>query len=139
MPDGIALRHNHFGGVNLASASGRTIYVRDRSSYMQGHSQRRGTPLVAAAGRQIGLDPCDADCMKTWPPVRAPADAQPSGFFDVAARQDGTKQWLYMGYPLFFYSGDSSPGDINGYDIYEFQPGQDPLKAVRLLPIIPHG
>lgn len=139
MPDGIEIRPNHFGGENLATNAGKTIYVRDRSSYMQGHSQRRGVPLVAAAGRQIGLSACDAACAKSWPPVKAPADAQPSGFWDVATRDDGTKQWVYMGYPLFTYTGDKKPGDINGYDIYEFQPGEDPLKTVAMPPMMPHG
>ena len=138
-PDGISIRRNHFGGVNLATKSGQTIYVRDRSSYMQGHSLRRGIPLVPAAGRAIGLSSCDAACAKTWPPVKAPSDAQPDGFWDVATRDDGSKQWVYMGYPLFLYSGDKEPGDMNGYDIYEFMPGQDPLKTANLPPMMPHG
>ncbi len=139
IPDGVTIRPNHFGGENLATDSGQTIYVRDRSSYMQGHSLRRGIPLVAAAGRAIGLSSCDAACANAWPPVKAPSDAQPSGFWDVATRDDGSKQWVYMGYPLFLYSGDKKPGDMNGYDIYEFLPGQDPLKTANLPAMMPHG
>jgi hypothetical protein len=57
----------------------------------------------------------------------------------VATRTDGKKQWVYMGYPLFLYSGDKKAGDMNGNDIYEFLPGQDLYKTANLPPIMPHG
>jgi len=139
MPEGVTVRRNHFGGVSLATTAGFTLYIRDRSGYMQGHSLRRGIPLVPAAGRQIGLSACDPVCLKNWPALQAPPNAQPSGFWDVATRDDGTRQWTYMGYPLFLYSGDKAPGDMNGNDIYEFLPGQDLFKTANLPPIMPHG
>jgi predicted lipoprotein with Yx(FWY)xxD motif len=139
MPDGIIIRHNHFGGENLATSAGMTLYAHDGSAYMQGHSLREGVPLTEAAGRQLGGSRCDAECVKTWPALKAPGNAQPSGFWDVVASPDGTKQWAYLGYPLHLYSGDKRAGDMNGNDIYDFLPGEDLLKNVSIPAQVPHG
>ena len=138
-PDGVEIRHNHFGGENFATTTGKTLYAHDSTSYMQGHSLRRGVPLVEMTGRLLGGSRCDADCVKVWLPLRAPQDAQPSGFWDVVTLADGSKQWSYLGYPLHLYSGDKQPGDMNGNDIYDYLPGEDLLKAVSLPAQIPHG
>lgn len=70
-----------------------------------------------------GLPTCYGGCETTWPPLFAEADAQNFGDFTVVARDDpstseddalGIKQWAYKNQPLYFFSGDSSPGNVNG-------------------------
>ncbi|HLG87027.1 MAG TPA: hypothetical protein VKZ79_07505 [Alphaproteobacteria bacterium] len=139
VPEGVIIRHNHFGGENLATSAGMTLYAHDSSAYMQGHSLRDGVPLNESTGRQLGGSRCDAECIKVWPRLKAPDDAQPSGFWDVVALPDGTKQWAYLGYPLHLFAGDKRAGDLNGNDIYDFLPGEDLLKNVSLPAQIPHG
>ena len=68
----------------------------------------------------IGTRGCDTECLRSWRPIKAPEDAQPSGYWDVATRGDGTKQWIYKGYALYTYAGDKAPGDMNGNDIYDY-------------------
>jgi hypothetical protein len=71
-------------------------------------------------GRDIGTDArCSRDCEK-WHPFLAPAGAQSQGFWTVADRADGTKQWTYQGEALWTYDGDKKPGDMNGNDDFEF-------------------
>ena len=65
-----------------------------------------------------------------WKPFLAPADAQPSGFWDVATRADGSKQWVYQGYALWTYAGDEKPGDMNGHDTYDIVVSDDPTYLV---------
>jgi predicted lipoprotein with Yx(FWY)xxD motif len=60
---------------------------------------------------------CTGDCAKTWLPLVAPADAKPSGFWDVVVRDDGTKQWSRHGKPLYTYSGDKNAGDVKGASV----------------------
>ena len=66
--------------------------------------------------------------MKDWPPLKAPADAQPSGYWEIVTRADGTRQWSYAGYPIFTHAGDSKPGEMNGVDIYEFLRDENMMK-----------
>lgn len=70
-----------------------------------------------------GLPTCYGGCETTWPPLFAAADAQDFGDFTVVDRDDpsttadddlGIKQWAYQNQPLYFFSGDTSPGDVNG-------------------------
>lgn len=61
---------------------------------------------------------CNGDCAIKWPPFY---DANPSigtglesSDFGVITRADNTKQTTYKGWPLYYFSGDSKKGDING-------------------------
>ncbi|HLG89432.1 MAG TPA: hypothetical protein VKZ79_19810 [Alphaproteobacteria bacterium] len=127
MPPGVAIAQNRFGGDNLVTAAGMTLYERDRVvSTNTGHNLRagmRGNPLV---GRMLGTKSCDAACAKTWHPLLAAADAQPSGYWDIATRDDGTRQWVYRGYAVYTFAGDQKPGDMKGNDTYDILEGNDP-------------
>ncbi len=70
-----------------------------------------------------GVSTCFDGCIDTWPPLFAEDDAQDFGDFTVITRDDpstdsdddaGIKQWAYQNQPLYFFVGDSSPGDVNG-------------------------
>ncbi|MDB5396603.1 MAG: Secreted repeat-containing protein [Rhodospirillales bacterium] len=128
MPQGIIVERNRFGASTLATSDGRVLYVRDRVvGTNTGHNLRtgsRGNPMV---GKILGTKSCDAECAKTWIPLAAPGDAQPSGYWDVATRDDGTKQWVYRGFAVYSYSGDKKPGDMLGNDTYDIMAGNDPF------------
>jgi len=130
-------------GNTFATAKGMTLYRRDGwlNQSGGGHSFVRGQPLRPAVGRDIGTNPrCNDmehfdttleaqggnDCYKVWHPFLAPANAQPSGFWDIAVRDDGTKQWVYQGYALWTYDVDKKPGDLNGNDIFDWVISEDP-------------
>ena len=64
---------------------------------------------------------CTGACSVTWPPfytdsikISAPLKIED---FTVFTRPDGTKQIAYRGWPLYYYSGDTKPGDLNGQNI----------------------
>jgi len=72
-------------------------------------------------GKRLGADACaNAQCLSTWRPLRAPANAQPNGFWEPIRRQDGTLQWAYKGYALYTHAGDEAPGQHNGQATYDF-------------------
>lgn len=68
---------------------------------------------------------CFGACARAWPPVltrdapRAGAGAVPSRLGSVS-RGDGSRQVTYRGRPLYFYIGDTAPGEITCQDVYEF-------------------
>ena len=120
LPTGVKILLNERKGGLLANADGQTLYARDRISFngTGGHSARggdRGNPMV---GMTIGLSGCEGDCTKTWLPLTADKDAQPSGYWMLMDRPDGTKQWAYQGYAVYNYTGDRKAGDTIGQDTY---------------------
>ena len=66
---------------------------------------------------------CYGDCLARWPFFyNKEITAQPylnSDDFTVFTKMDGNKQTAYRGVPLYYYSGDLSPGDTNGIGIEE--------------------
>ncbi len=62
---------------------------------------------------------CMGACAAAWPPLTtqgAPhAGAGVSGAkLSTTKRSDGTTQVLYAGHPLYYFAGDSAPGQTNG-------------------------
>jgi predicted lipoprotein with Yx(FWY)xxD motif len=123
IPPDVTLRRSLNQGYVLATKSGMTLYRRDGYIFQSGggHSLRRGQPARPAVGRDIGTDArCEGECARLWHPFAAPAEAKPQGFWDVATRTDGTRQWVYQGYALWTYDGDKRPGDMNGNDTFTY-------------------
>ncbi len=62
---------------------------------------------------------CTGSCAGIWPPVPYDDVAVLGDGIDVfllgqTEREDGFLQATYNGHPLYLYSGDSAPGDVNG-------------------------
>jgi len=51
---------------------------------------------------------------KDWEPFRASALAMPVGDFTIAKRDDGTRQWVFKGEPLYTFAEDYAPGEVSG-------------------------
>ena len=97
VPDGIDVRLvSSAQGVVLTDFAGHTLYAFDGD--------------VAEDGQTCS----DAGCEIEWSPVLAPALALDVGDFSVVTRPDGSRQWAYLGQPLYRYSRDLLPGDVHG-------------------------
>jgi predicted lipoprotein with Yx(FWY)xxD motif len=116
MPSNAAIRRSIGLGTILVTRGGATLYQRDRVTTEELHQFRsdHGPP---ALGRALGTSACDSECTKTWPPFAAPANALPSGYWDVVKRDDGARQWAFKGFALYTYAADK-PGDLMGNGIY---------------------
>jgi predicted lipoprotein with Yx(FWY)xxD motif len=63
---------------------------------------------------------CTGECATTWPPVVVGSGGEITGppeatySFTAIARADATFQVAYNHRPLYYYSGDSAPGDTKG-------------------------
>lgn len=131
-PKNVTFQQTPGQGIVLADENGLTLYRRDAYVYqLGGHGLRRGIEPRAVVGRDIGtsMAGCDARCQEVWMPFEAPADAVPSGFWDVLTREDGTKQWAYKSYALYRYAKDSEPGQLLGNDYYDFTVSDNPQVA----------
>ena len=113
-------------GKVLATADGMTLYRRNSYTFqVSGHSLPRGIAILPAVGRMLGTKTCEGECLKTWIPFKAAADAQPSGFWEIVTGADGSRQWSYKGYALYRFAGDKKPGDINGIEHYDIFTNND--------------
>jgi predicted lipoprotein with Yx(FWY)xxD motif/murein L,D-transpeptidase YcbB/YkuD len=87
-----------------------------------------GQILTAANGKTVylfmpdaqGAPTCTDSCAKAWPPMTVDETSEITGgdgvdasLLGTAAHPAGT-QVTYNGWPLYFFSGDSAPGDTNG-------------------------
>ena len=82
--------------IVYANGDGKTLYTFDKDT----------TPGKSAC--------TDDECVKAWPAMAAPADAQPFGEWSVITRDDGSKQWAFKGKPLYSFIQDKLIGDNKG-------------------------
>ncbi len=95
-------------------------------SVLVAHTAALGLFLIDTSGKTLyyftndapGKSSCSGTCIATWPafsasPVTAPSFVKPADFTQLS-RSDSMKQTAYMGRPLYFFSGDTNPGDTKG-------------------------
>jgi len=89
--------------VLVAGSNGMTVYT-----YTQD---------VAGSGKSS----CSGSCLVKWPALTVPAGTSPTAgpgvtgtLGTITRTENGALQVTYDGLPLYFYQGDSSPGDENG-------------------------
>jgi predicted lipoprotein with Yx(FWY)xxD motif len=68
---------------------------------------------------------CYDACAKAWPPLTTTGTVTVGSGLDASQlttfkRDDGTTQAAYAGHPLYYYAGDSAPGDANGNGLDQF-------------------
>ncbi len=80
----------------LATPAGATLYTFDKDTVNSGKSA------------------CNGPCATNWPPLAAQATDVPSGDWSIVARDDGSKQWAWKGWPLYTYAKDAKAGDTTG-------------------------
>jgi predicted lipoprotein with Yx(FWY)xxD motif len=88
-----------------------------------------GTFLVDAEGRTLyyfvqdtapGVSACEGECLTNWPALTVEGSGTVTGGEGVTGwlaafpRSDGTLQVAYRGRPLYYFAGDTAPGDTNG-------------------------
>jgi predicted lipoprotein with Yx(FWY)xxD motif len=116
--------HTLDGYGDVVTVNGMTLYGGYPFEKRWGGRNLRDTFLHNAylKGKELGGAACvDTECLKSYRPVLAPADAQAGGFWEVVSRSDGTRQWAYKGYALYSFAGDRTPGDHTGQAVYAFE------------------
>jgi predicted lipoprotein with Yx(FWY)xxD motif len=86
-----------------------------------------GTFLVDSKGRTLYLweadkgssSVCNGACAQAWPPLTTAAKPQAgtgvkSSLLGTTKRSDGKLEVTYDGHPLYYFAGDSGPGETTG-------------------------
>jgi predicted lipoprotein with Yx(FWY)xxD motif len=90
-------------GIWLTDPAGRTLYL---------FTHDKGT-----------TSECYDACAKTWPPLLTTGPVTISGQYTLqndlgtTTRTDGTKQVTYGGHPLYYFAGDTAPGQTKGQGV----------------------
>lgn len=68
-----------------------------------------------------GISHCSGKCAENWPPfyvedLNVNPELNPDDF-TVITRDDGKEQLAYMGWPLYFYVGDTKAYETNGQGV----------------------
>jgi predicted lipoprotein with Yx(FWY)xxD motif len=84
-------------GTVLVDGQGRTLYVFTKDT--------QGKPSV-----------CMGDCLKAWTPMREAEAGKgvDASKVDTVSGSDGSPQATYDGWPLYYFSEDTSVGDVTG-------------------------
>lgn len=123
MPSQVQLRKSG-SVITFTTTNGLTLYTRDRYIYAPGSFHADGGSLSnISIGRAIGTEACEGKCSADWVPFKAAADAQPSGYWSILTRPDGTRQWAYQGYALYTNTKDKKPGEMMGRDVFDLTDG----------------
>lgn len=117
-PDTIQTTHSTLGTI-LTDSQGRTLYY------------------FANDVPASGASSCTGKCTALWPPfsagtVQVSSPLDPADFSSITLA-DGTTQTTYYGWPLYYYSADTTPGSTNGEGIlkiwFTVQPDESLLIA----------
>jgi predicted lipoprotein with Yx(FWY)xxD motif len=97
------------------------------------HASRYGSVLFDGRGRALylfgrdrgGRSSCVGACAKAWPPFLTAGTAKAgagvrAGLLGTTRRPDGTLQVTYAGRPLYYYQGDTRPGQIKCQGVSNF-------------------
>jgi len=111
--------------VAAAPAGAQTPAGNDTAAFLG--SNELGNVLIGADGRTLygftndieAKSTCYGACEEAWPPVIVSESwtvgpGLDLGIFATTVRDDGRQQLVAGKWPLYFYVGDESPGDING-------------------------
>ncbi|MPZ71149.1 MAG: hypothetical protein GEU71_16730 [Actinobacteria bacterium] len=67
-----------------------------------------------------GASTCYDECEANWPPLAGEftaGDGIDGDLIGTAARDDGSEQVTYNGWPLYYFANDAEPGDTEGQGI----------------------
>ena len=87
-----------------------------------------GSILVDGAGMTLylltndtpNMSACEGQCLENWPPLLG-EPTEGAGVDDsklgTMTRSDGEVQATYNGWPLYYWVGDTAPGDTTGQNV----------------------
>jgi len=80
----------------LVTPAGMTLYTFDRD--------------VGGSGKSV----CNGPCAVNWPPFMVKDGTAASAAWSIVTRDDGSRQWAYLGKPVYTWIKDTKPGDRTG-------------------------
>jgi len=111
------------GNVNIPEppvppVANNSVRLSDDATFGNVMTNADGFTLYFFAVDSKGTSNCNGGCADAWPAFFAENLTLDTGLnasdFGTVAREDGSQQTTYKGWPLYTFSNDSAAGDING-------------------------
>ena len=77
-------------------------------------SDAQGKTLYIFSKDAADKSNCAGGCLAAWPAFVPKPEAKPNGDLGIITREDGSRQWTHKTRPLYYYVGDTKPGDKTG-------------------------
>jgi predicted lipoprotein with Yx(FWY)xxD motif len=115
----------------VLAAAAATAEATDKYTVDVAQSESLGYYLVNETGFSLyyfvkdapgnGTSTCYGTCAENWPPFYVDSIAVPAGLnsadLTILQRTDGKMQVAFKGWPLYLYSRDAAPGELNGQGV----------------------
>jgi predicted lipoprotein with Yx(FWY)xxD motif len=106
------------GLAGVAWGQSNSVQLATSPSGVQYLTDGNGMTLYYFTKDADGQSACSGKCSQLWPTFYAPSVTVPSSLnasdFGTITRADGSMQTTYMGWPLYYWSKDTNPGDMTG-------------------------
>ncbi|MFE7773130.1 hypothetical protein ACFU5O_04365 [Streptomyces sp. NPDC057445] len=116
------------GSDEPAASAGSTGRPASAAASVKIADSQFGRILVDDSGRTLygftkdkpgGGSACDVDCIAVWPALTSPKDVTAGSGAKASLLKEtklgeGAEQATYGDWPLYYYVGDATPGDVNG-------------------------
>lgn len=105
------------GSPAASAATGETVSLSDEG-YFVGPN---GLALYTFDNDEPGTSNCEGECLVNWPALMVESeddivvgDGVDAAQFSTIERSDGSLQVAFNEMPLYYFIGDTAPGDVNG-------------------------
>ncbi|MFP5333562.1 MAG: hypothetical protein ACLGHX_14520 [Acidimicrobiia bacterium] len=116
------------GAENTTTATSATTTTESMSAGVHLAETSLGEVLVGPEGMTLygftvddpGVSNCYDACAQAWPPLEGDTPiggGLDASLFSTTERTDGTTQLVIGDWPLYYFAGDTAPGDVNGQDV----------------------
>jgi predicted lipoprotein with Yx(FWY)xxD motif len=103
------------------AASADIVTTKTDSKLGQYLADAKGMTLYTYGADTTGVSNCSGSCLAEWPIYSAQnAPATLPANVTVITRSDGSKQYAYKGMPLYYFTGDTSAGQVTGDGVNNF-------------------
>ncbi len=106
---------------NSTSTTTQVVTTKTDSKGIQYLADSSGKTLYTYGADSANTSNCTGSCLSVWPAYKATASSAslPTNVGTIT-RSDGSLQYTYKQMPLYYYSGDTAAGQINGNGVGNF-------------------
>jgi predicted lipoprotein with Yx(FWY)xxD motif len=106
-----------------AAAMHHEVKLAEKAGIGQYLTDSEGMTLYWFKKDSPGQSTCTGGCVDKWPLFFRENVAPPTGLnaneFESITREDGVRQTLFRGFPLYYFKGDAAKGDTKGNDMMD--------------------